>query len=256
MGIISILNKNPATNIVELPLVHTTDAYRFTAIINGNEIKPPEKKDANEVTEDAVYFFYGRPAYRSKARSVSEIFYAPVCLLVRPATIGDISAIYPFDSGAFNDGIFSKFFHKDMKIRDFFLGNTVDIPPRVVSLFFGGNRQYMFGQCMTSPRFDFADMEAKAYHNLINARGDEDFDDRRYTIEIQKSGSISILNLDIVAVVVPSESLEDNAIYNTIVNIWDAVPIDYEFVPGMKPSEYQFHLLQSVASFYKQRGLL
>lgn len=244
MGIADHCRLSPDAHLSDLPLIHTTQAFRFRSIVEEQVLRG---QHSNYFGEDRIYFFYGRPAYRPALdfQPRTDLFYLPVCLLVRLSSVGELRAIYPFDTGAYLDHLFDGFIHKDMKLESFLLGTAMDIPPKVVSLFFGGNKQYFLGAVKRGLRFDFGDMETQAVYNLLCSQGATPFDDRHYTMEVHAREELLVSTLDIIAVVVPTFALQDKAIHSTIVDTWGAVPLDYEFYQGLRPNEYHYALLVS-----------
>lgn len=112
---------------VSLPLTHVTDGYSFRDIM-GNEALVPSP--CRIFGSDLVYLFYGRPAYRSAAELESNGIdaYWPVCFVMEPGAAAAMR-IYPFDSGAFHHGRFSRLTHLKMIKEDFEL--DPDLQPLV-----------------------------------------------------------------------------------------------------------------------------
>jgi len=119
-----------------LPLVHTTDVYRFTNVLEDGVLEPRECDVFKG--EPLLYFFYGRPSYRINASegATGLDHYLPVCFLFRNSAVTPIKRIFPFDSGGFHNELYADAFHKEMKLDDFGLEPDQDTPGRVISLFF------------------------------------------------------------------------------------------------------------------------
>jgi hypothetical protein len=126
-----------------LPLVHSTDVYRFRNALDDGELQP--RACTVFVGEPLLYFFYGRPSYRvsSDQDAASLDHYLPVCLLFRSGSITPIKRVFPFDSGGFAKALYADAMHVDMKLEDFLLESDPETPGRVISLFFESVEQYL-----------------------------------------------------------------------------------------------------------------
>jgi len=101
-----LINSQQAATPI-LPLLHTTDVYRFTNVLEDGQLEPracPVFKG-----EPLLYFFYGRPSYRAnpKEEATGLDHYLPVCLLFRAQNVTPIKRIFPFDSGGFDAQLYS-----------------------------------------------------------------------------------------------------------------------------------------------------
>lgn len=237
-----------------LPLVHSTSGFYFKEIIDDNCIKPIKCPIFNE---PLTYFFYGRPAYRvsSKAMCRTDFVLAPICIVFKPEALNNFKRIFPFDSGAFSSGMYVHYIPKHIKLDSFLLGNSLEISQQVISTFFGDNKSYYFGMTNKNLNFDFTDMEAYAYYQLITAGGETIHDDRRYTIEVQ-SDSIIDLSDKILAVVLPRSAMDDKKVYDTVMNKWKAYPITYDTYIGVSPKEYNAVIRQMLKNFLEAEGYL
>jgi hypothetical protein len=128
-----------------LPLVHSTDSYVLEDVLSAGAIAPQE---CNVFTGEAlIYFFYGRPAFRPNldAAPTGLKHYFPVCLLFKPDWTTRVKRIFPFDSGAFQNGLYGAFLHPRMKLGDFGLEADMATPGKIVAKFFGSNPAYLVG---------------------------------------------------------------------------------------------------------------
>jgi len=129
-----LVGRQPAA-APRLPLVHTTDSYRFLNAFEDGELMP---KACNVFAgEPLLYFFYGRPSYRvnSNEPPTSLDHYLPVCMLFRAESVQPIKRIFPFDSGACDNELYDNALHRDMNLEDFGLEPSPDTPGRVISFF-------------------------------------------------------------------------------------------------------------------------
>ncbi len=248
--------QSKAANIVApstMPFMHTTDTYKFRNVMKEQIL---HKSYCDVFKEDLLYFFYGRPAYRvnEEKKAGNNPSNLPFCLIIRPDTVGDLKRIYPFDTGAFKLGAFDEYIHDDMKNHNsFYLGNSLDIPPKVVNTFFGGNKEYYFGEVKQDLTIDFDDLEVQAYYNIIKDTGASIFDDRRYTIEVQTDKDLVInQDLDIIAVVLPSKAAEDPQFQKVIVGLWNALIIPYPMYRWIPPKDFTLPIMTEVLRKYEQ----
>ncbi|SHM66468.1 hypothetical protein SAMN05518668_11624 [Sphingobium sp. YR657] len=200
------LVQTAASSTKPLPLTHMTDAYLFRSIMETETLEPvPCRVFENE---PLLYFFYGRPAYRAAVQSQSNGLdaYAPICIVLKPDAASP-RRIYPFDSGAFHKRLFADFTHHRMEKEDFELGNSMEMPGRLINLFWKGEQSY-YNNRNTS---DFVPahmaFEAQSYQELIRYRAKGPFDDRASAIEIQAADEIALPD-NIVAVIMPSDYMK------------------------------------------------
>jgi len=237
-----------------MPLVHGTDSYALRSIVASGKLAASK---CPVFGEDLLYFFYGRPGYRVAAGvgSRSDITCCPVCFVLKPDIKVPVKRVYPFDTGAFDGGMFNGFNHKLMGLENFLLGDSPDLPQKVVEYFFGSNRSYYLGALKTGLQFDFEEMEIQAYYDLVSITGETQHDDRRYTIEVQLGDSLEIKN-NIIAVILPNAALQSAQIAGTILREWKALPITYNTYQGARPAEYNSVIREQLLDFLGKRGLL
>ena len=96
-----------------LPLVHTTSAYSFADLCDGDSIDP---RYCKWFKKDLIYLFYGRPAYRTEEAEFTDLsFNWPIIFVFDPEKIDGITSIYPFDTGAFFLNLYNRFFARPSK---------------------------------------------------------------------------------------------------------------------------------------------
>jgi len=186
-----------------LPLTHITDAYSLRDIVDTGELGP---QPCRVFEEPLVYLFYGRPAYRVAAQleSTGLDAYWPICFVMRREAVVP-KRIYPFDSGAFHHGRFSDFMHGSMIKEDFELDIDPSTPGRLLNLFWPNAASYFDNRRPLEPEFDPFDFEAKAYSELVRARGaNAPFDERHSAIEIQTEQPLELAG-NLLAVILPTD---------------------------------------------------
>ena len=225
-----------AGNPPELPLVHSTSCERFDAIRSTGVLDP---QTCAVFGEPLIYFFYGRPVYRSGKRGVSpdtRFLYCPVCLVLKPNAVSAFARLFPFDSGALDKGLFDPPIAQNHRDR-YALGPAVLTAQRLVEAFFETNGAYFVGE----PREFFTppsgEDEVERYWQIVNAAGEAAFDERRSAIEIQSRDALALRD-NLHAVIMPTGFLDEPAIRRAVVQDWRAVPITYDTHRGTIPNEY------------------
>ena len=115
-----IRNANPDGG--HLPLIHNTDLYCFRKIRETGRLSPMDC-DVYE-GEKLLYFFYGRPSYRSNSMhdTVTVKALLPVCLVMSRSILADAARVLALDSGAFHRKMMHPPMHEKMVKDDFELG--------------------------------------------------------------------------------------------------------------------------------------
>ena len=236
-----------------LPLVHTTDVYKFVDALDSGSVEPRPCEVFNG--ESLVYMFYGRPSFRSNdgAEPTTMAHYLPVCLLFSLEKCGDIRRIFPFDSGAFDRGMYEAFLHANMKLDDFGLVPDVKTPGKLISKFFGSVTDYMNGRAVSGLNADATQFEAHSYLELVSAKGANSIDSRSSSIEVQLSNSVNISEA-VMAIILPSTFL-DGEVGGRLKSLGiDMLP--YKIIDRMRPSEYVSKMFELCDSYYTARDLI
>jgi hypothetical protein len=237
-----------------LPVTHVTDAYIVQKLTQSNSLLP---SNCPVFDEPLLYFFYGRPSYRANSNSsnTSSTFMAPVCLIFNNSLLEHAYRIYPFDTGAYQAGLFTRFLHPLMKLDDFELSLNSLSPAKLVSIFYENNTGYY--DANPKPKSNNATafpFEMDAYSALIGYTSAEKFDDRNSTVEIQVRKPVSIDSLNLKAAVVPS-SLADKSYFRAALRIWGADLVVYSWTNRMKPNEYTSQIFNLVRDYLQSEGL-
>lgn len=186
-----------------LPITHMTDAYLFRAILETTTLQPVPCNVFDQ--EPLLYFFYGRPAYRAamQAQSNGLDAYAPICFILKPEAAKP-RRIFPFDSGAFHTERYTDFTHHRMMKEDFELDCSLDMPSRLVSLFWPSEQAYFDNKHPHGINPEPMEFEAKSYQELIRFKGKGDFDERASSIEIQTAEPLPLPE-NTIAVILPED---------------------------------------------------
>jgi hypothetical protein len=200
-----------------LPLVHTCRALDFREVLASGNLQPVM---CDVFKEDLAYLFYGRPAFRLGAPNEPTDLDAcyPVVLVMSPAINCSKVRVAPFDTGAWERGLYQAHCAPGMKLEDFCLPPDA-IPGRIVAAFFGNNESYYDANPgeLNAKTLDF---EAKSYHAIISNAGAASVDDRRGTIEVQVDQPVVITPEHVLKILVPQPWVKDDALLEHIRLRW------------------------------------
>lgn len=249
-----------------MPLIHTTDAYRFSRHILKKRLIEPQPCEIFE--EDLLYFFYGRPSYRvnsNQKKSFSAAY--PVGIILHPDAVKYAKRVYPFDTGAYAGGLFEDYMYKDFTLDSFLVDlcleesgliSISDIPSKIIAAFFENNTNYYYADKFRSipdRDMEFDSFEAECYLELIRTKAEKVFDDRRSSIEVQIAETVDVLKDSIWAIVLPQSFLENERIQNVIIDELRVEPVTY---PTFR-SEPDFLIpiiMDRVGQFFSKEGLI
>ena len=219
----------------ELPLIHTSRCEFLSSIATTHALEP---QPCGVFHESLIYLFYGRPAYRSNRGNMGgePIVLCPVCFVFRPRTVSRVvHRIYPCDTGAVAANRFTpEILASDL--AQLALDPQIDSARRLVSLLFERNDDYFVGKVVKARAFTPGSVEARFYELLMRA-GPVDYDDRKSAIEVQVNQAITLRD-QLLFVVLPREFLEEAAIRDAIINVWNCDPVVYATFRGDAPASY------------------
>ncbi|HKD80330.1 MAG TPA: hypothetical protein VKH81_11605 [Candidatus Angelobacter sp.] len=240
---------------VELPLVHTTEYFHLPSIQATNTL---QTSDCKFFKEPLLYFFYGRPAYRDSTRILPtrDVGFYPICFVFRPGTISKkAKRLYPFDTGASQSGLYEPAIKRADALAGYQVNAVVENARRIVAGFFETDKQYLSNTPRHDLLFSSTDVEAESYYRLINGGGDPTCDDRCSAIEIQIAECLDVRQ-GIMAIVLPTCFLEDDALRDTLMKVWRAHLLTYDADIGMRPIEFHSEVRRLVKRFYRRSRLL
>lgn len=233
----------------ELPLIHTSRCEFLSSIATTHSLEP---QPCGVFHESLVYLFYGRPAYRSNrgSRGGEPIALCPVCFVFKPRTVSQVVyRVYPCDTGA----VAADRFTPEILAGDLpqlALDPQIDSARRLVSLMFERNSDYFVGKVVQVRAFTPGSVEARFYALLIRD-GPVDYDDRKSAIEVQVNQAIALRD-QLLFVVLPREFLEEAAIRDTIINVWNCDPVVYATFKGDSPAAYYSVVRQKVKERFEE----
>jgi hypothetical protein len=235
-----------------VPLVHTTDSYILEDVLADGQLEPQSCKVFTG--EVLTYFFYGRPAFppNVNAEPTSLKHYFPICIIFKPEWTPAIRRVFPFDSGAFTDGLYGAYLHKRMKLGDFGLEPDATTPGKVISQFFGSVGAYLKGESQIAVDADAAQFEAHSYLAMVRSRGGNAIDSRGSGIEIQTSELVPVHT--IAAIVLPS-TFADGVTGQKLKSLGiDMLP--YRTIERTRPNEYMSQITTLCLNYYVRLHLV
>ncbi|WP_269522785.1 hypothetical protein [Coraliomargarita parva] len=233
----------------ELPLVHTTQRKKLDELRATHQLREP---DCDVFCEPVVYFFYGRPAYRSLLGRDpgSGLELCPIGLVFRPGTVSStIRRMFACDSGAVHLGLLEPHVAKT-ELTFLELDPTIDSARRLIPLIYGTNKNYFTTQLepAVTPSFPAGEV-ADRWHRLIQNPTLTTCDDRMSAIEVQVMGPVGLID-SLLYVSLPSELLEDPEIRSTIFTEWKCDPLPYDVYHAAPPIEYYSDIRRAVREQY------
>lgn len=237
-----------------LPLTHTMDWKQFIKIMDGPAIL--EAPTCDVFTPDKLaYMFYGRPCYKmhmgQDANSIPSM--DSVCLLLDAETLPNPKRLYPFDSGAFHEGLYKCYCHPDDEKEQFEIEPSLENAKRTVGRFFGTNLNYYKGKALSSIAPPPTELDAITYLSLVKATSKSQIDSRKSAIEFQYDGDIDLLAVRVLAVIANEDVFDEPDTRDFVENTLHAVPIGY-FSPHSKTEEEALVIMNLVKDFCMKRG--
>ena len=235
----------------KLPLVHTTDTYRFVDALSDGVLSASPCKVFNN--EPLLYFFYGRPSYKQNndALPTGLLHYFPVCLIIPPSNDITPKRVFPFDSGAFHNDLYSNVIHSKMKMEDFGLEPNLNSPAQLISAAFGTVENYLNGQALPSCNCDPSEFEMHSFHALVSSEQANDVDSRGSSVEIQLNSNIFIQGRVAAAILPASFVGGEVGTKMTEVGI-ESLP--YNVVRNMKPNDFTSTIFDLCPNYYRKNG--
>lgn len=237
-----------------LPLVHVCDCYTFRDIFVSGQIEPTMCKVFDE---ELAYYFYGRPSYRvgkgDETTNATSMF--PICFVVDASQLGSITSAYPFDTGAFEAGVFSDYTHAKSQVNDFKLKNDFEFIRKFVGYFYVNNQNYYDGSAaLAKQELPPMAFELHSVLQMISSEAKEPFDDRCHTIEIQTNQNVDIRSGMIMALVVPSAIANDTDLASFLFD-YNIKLITYH-TSRCTPSSLTSTMIDKVREFYSDEGVI
>jgi hypothetical protein len=236
-----------------LPLVHVCDCHALRTIITAQKLSP---RLCKVYSESLLYFFYGRPAYRlnNGELPVSMPALFPSCLILDTHLVSGVKRIYPFDTGAFEAGLYSDLMNKNATRDDYIFCTEYSFIQKYIGYMYSSNKNYYDNvPAVTAAVLPPMGFELHALLELITRKAASAVDDRGYTVEVQSTSEVDIASGAVKAIVAPEVIFEDPYL-TAFVYDNDIEPITY---PGMRasPSALSTVIISKVRDYYVQEGV-
>lgn len=254
-----ILRKSNSTQKL-LPFVHITDAYGMMRIIKKGKLITNYCK---VMEEKLIYMFYGRPAYRAKHDGEIELnANLPIALIFEPSELArNIKRIFPFDSGAFEDKLLERFFHRRSEKEEFELSGDIKNALALVDYFYGTNYHYMSGGAKkNSNDIDVFEFDAEGLTALAEARfpsskdGTPEPDQRCNAIELQFDKNIKIAD-HISHIIYPKIAMENDDFRKFASKLKNTKLEDYKTINGHDTAQIRALFYEKVIENYQSLNL-
>ena len=250
--ILADLFDDVAVPVGKLPLVHTTDLYRFQPIRESKSLSPRKQPDYDQ--EHLLFCFYGRPCYRvhNVDEQITGNAFAPVCLVLSNRLLSESHRIMPFDSGAMKAGMLSPPVHKDMTEGQFELRLHPYSVRKLIDRFYGTEENYYHDKIGSRPEFsEWDNLPADSYDKLVRKVNNQGVDDRSSAIEIQFNKVIQLPGT-VLAAVIPKGYAKEPGIVEEIQSWGSGHPaavLTYNLPDSWNPKELNGALKEKVTDF-------
>jgi len=237
-----------------LPAVRTVNVNAFGAVTNSGSLEPVECPFYHE---SLLYFFYGKPAYKINRRvdaATRILGDAAVCFVFDLASMPVLRRSFALDTGAFFGKRYDEFLPNGIVMEDFRLPDGCEWFAKLVTAFFGNNRNYFVGQPKNDVKLPALDRTSEVYRSMMQTPVSVNFDDRACTCELQFNTSISIEKSRLLTIVMPDQLSEDPEV-RKILESWNVKPLPYQMrrsTPGGRTEV----IIERLGDYYKANGLI
>lgn len=233
---------------------HSTDAFVLRDIMQTGNFVP---QTCPVFGEDLLYFFYGRPAYRStEENAIGCAAREPVVLIMAPTLADRGVRLYPFDSGAFQAGRYDKWMHKKMSLKSFELPPNLRAPERHVTAFFDSNEAYLSALAIRPTPMPAGELEVDCLANFLTEPVNSPADDRRCAVELLIGESIAVDETSIYAIIMPFPLTDADYVKDFAARHKNIEIMTYSSNTMKKANEFQALLEERVTGIYQRRGML
>lgn len=246
-----------------LPAMHSTDCFYAENIYCNTTL---QVQLCDKFEKPFIYFFYGKPVYKvsqnDSLNRVDDIF-SPVCFIIDIQKL-PINMIFPFDSGAFISQRYNeifpnkKFVNKsqciDYLVRNYLLGDNINILNEYISIFFGDNENYTVGNCILNEK-SLSNLAIDALINLLKANGCFEFDDRSRTIELICAENVDLKKF-LKAIIVPYNQKRNEFFLSFCSKIKDLEIVYYKTHYPNNPNMYNEVVFQKAYEYMVKENVI
>lgn len=239
-----------------LGLTHVTNSYVLREIVETGRVEPSLCK---VLGESVIYAFYGRVAFRDTSEfqptNLSSLF--PSVLVFDPHKLPKAKYVFPFDSGAFMDGMMDQFLHPYMPLFDFALLPDISSAANLVKAMFGDAKSYFENTPSSDLIVAPSNFEADSYIKIVfaNSRTNASNLDERASTPECLFAEVLELKKCVSAIVLPDTLANDPTIRSAI-EACNVEIHEYPWTRGSRPNENHFVVQNLIRSIYEQRGWL
>lgn len=243
-----------------IPLVHTTDAYRFDDVLSEGALIPTY---CDVFEEKLVYAFLGRPAYRTRQQNNDRLhFDLPIVVILQQENLQSKPVrIFPFDTGAFENGMYKRFFHRDTELMDFSLGSDQENAYKLLSILYQDYREYFIGETGKNVDIPYGSFEAEGLHELARAPADPAIDgripadERSSSVEFQFNVQLPLAGCTL-AVIMPQQYLDRQNILKSVNALSPKYIETYEVISKSGVREIAGSIYEITRQIYRKEKLL
>ena len=243
-----------------LPATHITRTIDFEKAILAGELTP---RWCETIKKEVVFLFYGRAAYRvNEDGAIRSEALCPVCLVLDPSIIKQLSHLYPFDTGAFARRLYTRALGPGIPFEDFELTHNPRLADKLINGVWQSFEGYLDGDNRTVPSVeklaDVTEMAPRMYLELLKNRMRNEPDDRVGSIEIGVDSSINLKEV-LMAVILPDAFDLDVVKESSWLGKLQATRVDirfYHYVPGRGPEWYHAHVETELKNYFREKGML
>lgn len=227
-------------DISGLSLLHTANGEDFLSILNDEKIRT--QKCRVFTSESLCYFFLGRPAYKTSVAPDPSYWQLPAIFAFEQMPAIRPKRIFPFDSGALEDGRYRSIIGK-IERDSFMIGSNYDSVSRLLSYFFDSSEKYMEARAVPYEAIrkrlndQMSAFPVLALSKLYNYPFNEEIDDRARLIEIQFEHDVPIDKATIKGIIICKEWRRDPKIESALTALGCPVK-DYPIMPLSSSNYY------------------
>lgn len=203
-----------AASLDQMHLLHSTPSSNIFDILNSGKLLAAPCK---VFKQNLCYLFVGRPAFKWNSETEAKSWQLPFVIVLRASAVPPVKGIYPFDTGAFQNGRMPDYLTM-FGLDAFSLGTDVGLIPSLIARFFSDNQRYALGRGLPTeeivrthtlgPRH----AQIQALAELYSDRSNTKIDDRAKTIELQIDRDIGISSENVLGIILPQQYADEDGV--------------------------------------------
>jgi hypothetical protein len=180
---------------------------------------------------------------------------ATVCFVLNVNKLPDAHRVFALDTGAsFRNRYDGYFLGGGVSIDDFKLDPNDNSAAKLVSAFFGKNKNYFRGNAKPNIRISGLDIISDVYRAIATADVSDSFDERARTCELQYEVDLEINNDSLYTIIMPDRLWGDKRCKKKMKD-WGVKPITYMFRGG-KPGDRTEIVFEKLGEYYGQNKFI